>query len=109
EMFNEKVFNVSDSARLAPRVEFAVLVEQGFLRPGKKLYFQKNASTYAYIRPNGKLMLENGVEGSIHQIAKILMNGSPCNGWEHWYYEHENGELRSINDLREEYRQLITE
>ncbi len=107
EIFDEKVFNVRDSARLAPRVEFASLVEQGFLNPGKKLYFQKSLTTYAYVRPNGKLILENGTEGSIHQIGKILMNGSPCNGWEHWYYEDEDGKLQSINELREKYRALI--
>ncbi len=109
EMFEEKIFNVSDMARLAPRVEFAALVEQGLIKPGTKLYFQKDISVVAHVRPNGKLMLQNGVEGSIHQVGKILMKGSPCNGWDHWFYEDEAGQLRSIDELREKYRRLINE
>ncbi len=109
EMFEEKIFNVSDMARLAPRVEFAALVEQGLIKPGTKLYFQKDISVVAHVRPNGKLMLQNGVEGSIHQVGKILMKGSPCNGWDHWFYEDEAGQLRSIDELREKYRLLINE
>ncbi len=108
-MFEEKIFNVSDMARLAPRVEFAALVEQGLIKPGTKLYFQKDISVIAHVRPNGKLMLQNGLEGSIHQVGKTLMKGSPCNGWDHWFYEDESGQLRSIDELREKYRRLINE
>lgn len=105
--FLESIFDVGNASRLLPRVDFASLVEQGLLNPGAKIYFQKNPSVFAYVRPNGKLLLENGTEGSIHQTGKILMNGSPCNGWEHWYYQDEQGELRPISNLREKYRQLF--
>jgi len=30
-----------------------------------------------------------------------LCSGSPCNGWEHWYYEAENGQLEPIDRLRQ--------
>jgi hypothetical protein len=28
------------------------------------------------------------------------MGGSPCNGWDHWYFESLTGELHPIDDLR---------
>lgn len=103
-LFIEDVFDVSDASRLAPRVAFSSLLEQGMLLPGQKLFFQKDRSKYAYIRPNGKLLLENGFEGSIHEAGRHLMKGAPCNGWQHWYFEDSSGELRPIDTLREEYR-----
>lgn len=86
ELFNE-VFNVSDKKRLAPRVNFSGLLEVGLLAPGQKLYFQKNRLIFAHIKPDGRLLFKNGFEGSIHQVGKHLMKGSPCNGWQHWYFE----------------------
>ena len=49
-------------------------------------------------------MLKSGFEGSIHQAGKFLMNGNPCNGWEHWYFEGNSGRLLPIDDLRSRYR-----
>jgi len=100
----ENVFDVRDKTRLAPRVGFANLIEVNLLAPGQKLYFQKNSENHAYIKPDGNLRLPDGFEGSIHQTGKHLMNGSPCNGWQHWYFESQNGELVVINELREVYR-----
>jgi hypothetical protein len=40
-------------------------------------------------------------EGSIHQAGSHLMGGSPCNGWEHWYFEDEAGGLKKIDELRQ--------
>ncbi len=34
-------------------------------------------------------------------------NLSACNGWEHWYYENESGELHIIDKLREQIRMEI--
>ena len=45
------------------------------------------------------------VEGSIHQIARHIQ-GSLCNGWEHWYFENGDGALTPIDALREEVRRL---
>jgi site-specific DNA-methyltransferase (adenine-specific) len=99
----EEIFDVSDKKRLAPRVDFGSLLEVGMLTPGQKLYFQENISIYAFIKPDGRLRLPSGSEGSIHQIGKALMNGSPCNGWQNWYYLL-NDKMVVINDLREVYR-----
>ena len=46
----------------------------------------------------------DGFEGSIHQASSHLMAGNPCNGWEHWYYDGEDGELHPIDELRQVLR-----
>ena len=86
-----------------PRVPFGKLLEAGLLRPGDNLYFRKNRSLNAKVKPDGRLRI-NGFEGSIHQTGSYLSGGSPCNGWEHWYYRDGEGELRAINALREVVR-----
>jgi len=103
EMFRADVFDVRDKKRLAPRVPFVQLLETGLLKPGQPLFFRANRMTVAHVKPDGKLRL-NGREGSIHQLGKELSGGSPCNGWEHWYFEAEDGSLRPIDGLREQIR-----
>lgn len=99
-LFVPEVFDVSDRRRFAPRVPFAALLEAGMLQPGQMLYFRRNREMAAQIRADGKL-IRNGAVGSIHQVGRELSNGSPCNGWEHWYYEDDEGELVVIDDLRQ--------
>ena len=96
----EGIFDVSDRKRQAPRIPFSSLLENGLLSPGQVLFFQNNRTKAARVKPDGKLVL-NGFEGSIHQAGKYLMNGSPCNGWQHWYFEAEDGQLHPIDELRE--------
>jgi len=86
-----------------PRVPFGKLLETGLLRPGENLYFRKDRSLNAKVKPDGRLRIK-GFEGSIHQTGSHLTGGSPCNGWEHWYYSDSNGELQAINALREVVR-----
>lgn len=105
EPLAKDIFNVSDKNRLAPKVGFANLIEVNYLSPGQKLYFQKKLHKEAYIKPDGKLRLPDGFEGSIHQAGKYLMNGSPCNGWQNWYFKSQGNELIVINKLRENYRE----
>ncbi len=102
----DKIFDVSDKSRLAPRVGFANLLEVGLLSPGQKLFFQMKKDLFAYIKPDGKLRLPDGFEGSIHKVGRHLMNGSPCNGWMHWHFKSKDDELLVINELREKYRSL---
>lgn len=103
EPFDERAFDVRDKKRSRPRIPFGSLLENGLLKPGQCLYFRRDRTKVARIKPDGKLVL-NGFEGSIHQAGRHLMGGSPCNGWEHWYFEAEDGELQSIDDLREVLR-----
>ena len=92
------------SARREPRVPFASLLEAAFIRPGQKLYFKKDRSRSAWVKPDGRLRL-NGIEGSIHQLGRHLAGGGPCNGWEHWFYESQSGALEPIDRLRERLRE----
>jgi len=102
--FREEIFRSRDAGHGRPRVELARLLEQGFLLPGQRLFFQKDRARAGYIRPDGKLLLEDGFQGSIHQAGSHLMGGAPCNGWQHWYFENAQGELQAIEVLREMYR-----
>lgn len=100
----EDIFDVSDKKRLAPKVGFANLIEVNLLSPGQQLYFRKKPSMVAYIKPDGNLRLPDGFEGSIHKVGTHLMNGSPCNGWIHWYFKSRENGFVVIDELREEYR-----
>ena len=103
EPFDAAVFDVSDPRHSQARIPFARLLESGVLKPGQALYFRGQRGQAASIRPDGKLFVD-GFIGSIHQAGKRLMGGSPCNGWEHWYYETPNGNLAPIDDLRQVLR-----
>ena len=59
----------------------------GCYPPGSCFTFKKNASQAARIKADGRLVLENGQQGTIHTLARLLMDGSPGNGWQLWYYE----------------------
>jgi modification methylase len=100
EPFEAQVFDISAPSRRKTRLGFGSLLETGLLRPGQALYFQGERSRAARIKPDGRLVWD-GIEGSIHQLGKTLAGGSPCNGWEHWYYENEMGELIPIDALRQ--------
>ena len=106
ELFDEVTFDVRDKKRLQPRIAFATLLECGYLSPGQRLYFRRDTSTPAHIKADGSLAL-NGFVGSIHTVGRKLLDGGPCNGWECWYYENEDGELLPIDELRQAYRQAM--
>src|SRR3990170_1060617 len=103
EPYDERAFDVRDRRRLAPRVSLGNLLEAGLLDPGAAVYFRGQASVRALVKPDGRLEC-GGIEGSIHQVGKQLMGGSPCNGWEHWYFTGESGPLQPLDVLRERYR-----
>ena len=94
------VFTIDHPKHRSPSIRFGSLLENGLLKPGQQLFFQANRSKVARIKPDGKLLLD-GSEGSIHQTGRSLSGGSPCNGWEHWFYETENGDLQPIDRLRQ--------
>ena len=98
------VLDVRDRKRSAPRVSVGLLVEGGLLRPGQRLYFRRDRNQSARLRADGHLLLP-GFEGSIHQAGRHLMAGSPCNGWEHWYFEDGAGELKPLDVLRDVLRE----
>ncbi len=91
--------------RKQARVPFGALLENGLLQPGQTLYFAKN-STRAKILSNGHLRCGDAT-GSIHGVAKALMNGAPVNGWDMWFYKDESGTKIVINELRERLRSNV--
>jgi site-specific DNA-methyltransferase (adenine-specific) len=105
EPYHEAAFDVRDRRHKEPRIPFAALLEYGLLNPGQELYFGCRREVNARIKPDGKLLLD-GFEGSIHQVGKHLSGGSPCNGWEHWYYEDSAGQLWVIDELRKVARKM---
>jgi modification methylase len=101
EPFDAQTFNVK--VRSAPRVAFSRLLENGYLAAGQKLFFAKDKSRSATIKPDARIRTADGFEGSIHGAGSHYMNGAPCNGWDHWYLR-ENGSLISLDVIRQKYR-----
>jgi hypothetical protein len=99
EAYEDIVFDVSDRKRKAPRVAFSRLLELGLIQAGQQLFFRKDREPVAKVKPDGNLLID-GFEGSIHQAARQLSDGGPCNGWDHWYYEDKDGQLQSVDALR---------
>jgi len=99
-LFDKDIFETRSKRNLSPKIPFSTLIENKLLLPGQNLYFRKNLNIVAKIKPDSKLVAADGFEGSIHMVGSHLMDGSPCNGWEHWYFE-DNGELFNIDTLRQ--------
>jgi DNA modification methylase len=88
--------------RKQARVPFGALLENGLLHPGQSLYFAKNGRK-AKVLANGHIRCGR-ITGSIHGVAKALMQDAPANGWDLWFYEDENGKKIVIDELREMLR-----
>jgi len=104
EDFHPAAFDLKDKKRLAARVPFSRLLEAGYIKPGEALYFKEDPQLTAIVKPNGILQFNN-FEGSIHQTAKHLLEGKRANGWLYWHVRDTSGNFRSIDDLREAYRE----
>jgi len=93
--------DVSPSRRGRPRIAFGKLLEVGAVRSGQTLYFGKEGSIHAQVRADGSIQC-NEMTGSIHQVGRQI-SGAPCNGWDHWFYDGEDGVRRPLDALRESY------
>jgi modification methylase len=89
------------TAREAPRVPFAALIERGLIAPGARLRDAKR-KVEALVRADGAIALGDAV-GSIHRIGALAQGLDACNGWAFWYLETNKG-LVSIDALRAEIR-----
>ncbi len=107
EEFDDQVFDLRGKRRKAPRIPFSAVLEHGLLSPGQELYFKKQRQLAAKVKANGKLQLGEQ-EGSIHQLGRKMTGGSPCNGWDHWYFENPEGKLLPIETLRQRLRDQIS-
>ncbi len=92
------------TAREAPRVAFAELVERGMISPGAILSDARQKHL-AMVRADGALQLGDKV-GSIHRIGAMAQGAGACNGWTYWHVETEKGR-RLIDELRAEIRSAM--
>jgi site-specific DNA-methyltransferase (adenine-specific) len=94
--------------RFRERIPFGRLLECGLLQAGDNLRFGENGPLTATVMADASLQYQ-GTRGSIHQIARILQGG-PCNGWSHWFYENPSTHAYlPIDMLREKIRQMDSE
>jgi len=97
-----------DDPRKRPRVPFSQIVERGLIRPGDTLYFRNDEAIRAVVLADGRIR-HGELTGSIHQVGKAIQ-GAPCNGWEHWYYDDPaSGERVVIDRLRDIIRREMSE
>ena len=89
------------TAREAPRVPFAALVERGLVVPGITLVDAKKRHQ-ALVRADGALALGEAV-GSIHRIGALAQGLEACNGWTFWHVQTPQG-LTVIDALRARVR-----
>ena len=93
------------TAREAPRVAFAALIERGMIAPGDKLTDAKRR-VKALVRADGAVTLGDAV-GSIHRIGALAQGLEACNGWTYWHVETK-GALTSIDSFRAEIRATMS-
>jgi DNA modification methylase len=101
-----QIFGKRLNKRSAPRLTFGSLLEHGMLQPGQTLYFDGQRDKIAIVLADGGIRSADGKRGSVHRIGAHVAGTVGCNGWEHWYYEDESGELVLIVTLREQVRQM---
>ena len=89
------------TAREAPRVPFAALVDRGLVSPGASLVDAKRRHR-ALVRADGALTFGEAV-GSIHRIGALAQGLEACNGWTYWHVETPRG-LTLIDVLRAQVR-----
>jgi modification methylase len=89
------------TAREAPRVAFASLIERGMVAPGAKLVDAKR-KVKALVRADGAVSFGESV-GSIHRIGALAQGLEACNGWAYWHLDTPKG-LVPIEALRAEVR-----
>ena len=99
---DESSLTIMKSNTAQPKVPFGSLIETDMLKPGAILMDSKRRWK-AEVRIDGSLVTKNCKEGSIHKLGALLQGAPSCNGWTFWYFETADG-LKSIDDLRAEYR-----
>ena len=98
---DESALVTMQSPRTAPKVAFGVLVENGYLTPGRVLSDAKRRYR-ALVRADGSLESVCGAVGSIHKLGATVQGAPACNGWTFWHYETADG-LMPIDALRKTY------
>jgi modification methylase len=89
--------------RRQARIPFGALLEAGLLTAGQTLYFAPDPSRQATVLADGSLRCGR-ITGSIHAVAKQLVENAPANGWDLWLYQDISGARLPIDRLRDEIR-----
>src|SRR3972149_634954 len=71
------------TARAAPRVPFAALIERGLVSP-RAVLVDGRRQVKALVRADGAISLGEAV-GSIHRIGALAQGLEACNGWTFWH------------------------
>ncbi len=106
EPLPEEALALAPSAREAPRVPFAALIERGLIAPGALLTDARQRFR-ALVRADGTVSLESapglGTVGSIHRAGALAQGAEACNGWTFWHVPTRDG-LVPIDSLRAAFR-----
>ena len=102
---DEGDLELTTSDRNRPRIPFGVLLEQGLLAPGNRLYSPQKRHT-ARLRADGSLVCDDQT-GSIHSLGARVQGTESCNGWEFWHFKNSKGSLQPIDFLRRQVRAQI--
>jgi modification methylase len=94
------------TAREAPRVAFASLIDRGLISAGTKLTDVKKRYK-AIVRADGAITFGDKV-GSIHRMGAVAQGLDACNGWTFWHVETPKG-LKLIDELRAKVRAEMAE
>jgi modification methylase len=97
------VLETERSKKSLPRVPFGALLENGWLKPGDRL-FSPQRRYQARIRVDGSLTTGTST-GSIHRLGAHVQQAPACNGWTYWHYEDPKRNLAPIDMLRRRYRE----
>jgi modification methylase len=89
------------TAREAPRVPFASLLDRGLITAGARLTDAKKKHK-ALVRADGAITFGDKV-GSIHRMGAVAQGLDACNGWTFWHVETPKG-LMLIDELRAKIR-----
>lgn len=86
-----------------PKVTMTEMIAAGYFIEGEHFYLY-NKSKYAVLKADGKLEYEGEIIDMHTAVAKARgARAGRLNGFDYWYVERDN-ELKSINDVRSEYR-----
>lgn len=106
-LLEESALGLAPNKRSEPRIAFASVLEHGLLLPGDTLYFDRNRDKSATVLADGSLRVPSGEHGSIHKVGALVGQMSACNGWDHWYYSSDDGQLLPIDVLRQKIRRNL--
>ncbi|MCK9596792.1 site-specific DNA-methyltransferase [Candidatus Pacearchaeota archaeon] len=87
--------------KIEQKIPFGSLIESGFIEVGEKVFSQDRKHS-AEVLSDGTLNYDE--IGSIHKISAKILGKPTNNGWEFWHVER-GGKLKSINELRKEFRE----